>query len=263
TQRAQVRSYPTVERQEFIWIWTGDPELADETKIVDYPWNDDYENWPHTHGLLYIKCNYMLLIDNLMDLTHIPFVHQKTIGGGGQMDQVDAEMDVVPTDMGVHFVRWMMGITPPPTYVKGAGFAEGAKVDRWQDFEYIAPTSVLLWTGAHEVGKGARQDRDQPGGFKHRVYHGVTPETEESCFYFWAPSNGYKTDDPEATKILHSEIAATFAEDVDFLEAQQACMAREPGRAMVNTKHDAARMPARQAVERMIRTEIEQRQAAE
>ena len=182
--QAKVRAYPTVERQEFIWVWMGDPALADESKLIDYPWNDDHKNWPHIHGLTYVKCNYMLLIDNLMDLTHIPHIHKRTVGGGVIMEQVNAKMDVKRTDWGVYYIRWMLGITPPPTYVKAAGFGPGVKVDRWQEFEYIAPGSVVQWTGALESGRGAVEDRTQKGGFSLRLYHGVTPETEFELLLF-------------------------------------------------------------------------------
>jgi len=261
--QARVRAYPIVERQEFIWIWMGDPALADESKLIDYPWNDDHRNWPHIHGMNYVKCNYMFLIDNLMDLTHIPHIHKQTVGGGVLMEQVNAKMDVKRTDWGVYYIRWMLGITPPPTYVKAAGFGPGVKVDRWQEFEYIAPGSVVQWTGALEVGRGAQEDRSQKGGFSLRLYHGVTPETEKSCFYFWTPANGYKPEDPEATKLLYSEIARTFLEDVEFLEAQQACFEAAPDRQLVDIKHDSARLPARRAVERMIREENNEVAAAE
>ncbi len=35
---ARVKSYPVVERQGFVWIWMGDPALADQSKIVDFPY---------------------------------------------------------------------------------------------------------------------------------------------------------------------------------------------------------------------------------
>ncbi len=256
--QARVRSYPVVERQEFIWIWMGEAEQADESTLVDYPWADDRKNWPHTHGMYPIKCNYMLLIDNLMDLTHIPHIHKTSIGGGGRMDQVDARMDVKRTDTGVHFIRWMFGITPPPTYAKAADFADGLKVDRWQEFEYVAPTSVLQWTGALPEGRGAEQNREQQGGFQLRLYHGATPETEESCFYFWSPANGYKPDDAAESKALHDEIAAVFLEDIEVLEAQQASMAASTDRPLIDVKHDKARLPARRTIERLIRDESQQ-----
>lgn len=261
--QSRVRSYPIVERQEIIWIWMGEAEKADESQLVDYPWLDDQENWPHKHALYNINCNFYLLIDNLMDLTHIPFIHRNTIGGGDQKGQVNATMDVTAKDTGVHYIRWMEGIVPPPTYVKGAGFAEGIKVDRWQEFEYIAPSTVVQWTGALEEGRGAKESRDQKGGFNLRLYHGVTPETDDTCHYFWTPLNGYKPESQEATDTLFKEIDFTFQEDVEFLEAQHAAIMANPDQALVNTKHDAALVTARKAIDRMISAERPPKLAAE
>ena len=261
--QARVKSFPIVERQEFLWIWMGDPEKADPALIVDYPWNDDKKNWPHKHGMSRIKCNYMLLMDNLMDLTHIPFIHRRTVGGGVVMEQVNARMDVKRTEKGVHFIRWMLGITPPPTYVKGAGFPPGTKVDRWQDFEFVAPASVIQWTGALPVGRGAEQNRDQPGGFSLRMYHGGTPETEHSCHYFWSGANGYRQNEPAATEQLYNELAATFQEDIAFLETQYARVMADPARPLVDIKHDSARVAMRRTVEHMIREENKTAIAAE
>ena len=262
--KARVRSYPIVERQEVVWIWMGAPELADESKLyVDFPWNDDHEHWPHIHDMYEIDCNYLLLVDNLMDLTHIPYIHRNTIGGGDQKGQVNATMDITETDTGVHYIRWMEGIIPPPTYVKGAGFADGVLVDRWQEFEYVMPSSIVQWSGALETGREAMQNRDQKGGFSLRLYHSITPKTESSCYYFWTPLNGYKPQEEEATKVLHKEIAITFDEDVIFLESQQACMAATLEQNFVNIRHDSARVRARRALEQMINEELAAKAAAE
>ena len=207
---------------------------------------------PTIHDMYQVACSYRLLIDNLMDLTHIPFVHRKTIGGGNAQGQVNATMDVTPTDNGVHYIRWMENIQPPPTYVKGAGFAEGIMVDRWQEFEFIAPSTVVQWTGALPVGMGARENRDQPGGFSLRLYHGVTPRDETSCYYFWTPLNGYNPGDEQATKDLHHEIAITFDEDVIFLESQQQTVSARPEAPIVHTRHDKAVVQSNRALQAMI-----------
>src|SRR5437762_167499 len=83
-------------------------------KILDYPYHDDVKNWPHKHDMYPIKCNYKLLIDNLMDLTHLGFVHKKTIGGNAKV-HVDAKMETTRKENGLHYIRWMLESTPPPT----------------------------------------------------------------------------------------------------------------------------------------------------
>src|SRR5665213_3326669 len=85
---AAVKSYPLVEKNQLIWVWMGDPSLADPATIVDFPYHD---TWPNKHACYPIRGNYMLMVDNLMDLTHLGYLHAKTVGGNpGQ--HVDAEM---------------------------------------------------------------------------------------------------------------------------------------------------------------------------
>ena len=71
---ACVRAFPVVQKHRFVWIWPGDPALADEAKIPDLHWNDD-PAWAGDGKLITVKCDYRLVLDNLMDLTHEAFVH--------------------------------------------------------------------------------------------------------------------------------------------------------------------------------------------
>jgi phenylpropionate dioxygenase-like ring-hydroxylating dioxygenase large terminal subunit len=78
---ARARSYPVVEKDRMVWVWTGDPARADCTKIVDFPYHNDPGKWPNKHDVYPIKAKYMLMVDNLMDLTHLGYLHAKTVGG--------------------------------------------------------------------------------------------------------------------------------------------------------------------------------------
>ncbi len=238
-ERACVRSYPVVEKDEFIWIWMGDAEKADPSLIVDYPFNNDHANWPHKRSVLPVACDYQLLVDNLMDLTHLGYVHSTTIGGDPST-HVNAEMKVSRTKNGVRYIRWMLDAAPPPTYAKAVPLA--ARVDRWQEFELYAPSNVLQFSGALDAGTGAYDLGKREGGFALRIFHGVTPETDSTCLYFWTAANGYRTSDPAATESLHEQIAFTFNEDKAFLEAQQKRMqGTDPGR-LVDIQSDGPRV---------------------
>ena len=259
-QAARVKSYKVVERQRFVWIWMGDPALADENTIVDYPWHDQPDRWPHRTAVMDIKCNYFMLVDNLMDLTHLGYVHTKTIGGNPKA-HVNAEMTVERTDQGARYIRWMMDSKPPPTYVRGAGFT--SNVDRWQEFEYFLPGSIVQWSGALAVGEGAKEHREQ-NGFHLRIFHGMTPKTADSCYYFWSTANGYRQDDPRATEDMYNEIYPTFVEDITILEGQQARVALDPDRPLVAIKADVAMTHARRAFRAALEREQSVRtQAAE
>ena len=245
---ARVVSYPVVERDQIVWIWMGDPALADEIEVIPYPFHDQPDKWPHRKEVFRIKANYMLMVDNLMDLTHLGYVHTKTIGGDPDT-HVAAEMETRPTENGAHFIRWMPDCEPAPTFVRGAGFT--GRVDRWQEFEYVAPGIVLQWSGGIDVGKGARENRDQEG-FHLRLLHGATPETETTFHYFWSAANGYRQDDPQATQEMYDEIYPSYTEDKNMMEAQQRRIDLDPARGLVAIHSDSALALARIAIDRMI-----------
>ena len=227
--RASVKSYPLVEQDEFLWIWTGDPAKADPATIVPYPWNNDHKNWPHKPEHYHVECNFMLLVDNLMDLTHLGY-----------------------TSNGVKYTRWMLGSVPPPTYVKAVGFK--GLVDRWQEFEFHAPGAIHQWSGATDVGTGAYEGK-RDGGFSLRLYHGITPETERTSHYFWTGANGYRQDDPSATEQLWQELATAFKQDLTIVAAQQATLDHYKSVSYVDIKADGARVHARRVLERRLAEE--------
>lgn len=150
--RASVRHYPVHERQSVVWIWMGDPALADPAKIEDLPWLDSPE-WTLTPGYLHVKSNYLLLIDNLLDLTHVTYVHKNTIAG-------DPREAVTPTktervEGGIRNGRWMIDFDPPPLFAKAGKFT--GRVDRWQHVTWKAPATVYLDVGCAKTGTGLRK----------------------------------------------------------------------------------------------------------
>ena len=246
--KARVRSYPIIEKDEFLWIWMGDAEDANTAKIVDYPFHNDHGKWPHKQEVYHIKAGYKLMVDNLMDMTHLGYVHKKTIGGNPKI-HVSAQMVMTPKESGLHYIRWMLDCDPPPTYKKAVSFKD--RVDRWQEFEFIAPGSIVQWSGALDVGMGAQQSRDQDGGFSLRLFHGLTPETETSCFYFWSAANGYRQNEPEATQQLFTEISTAFMEDKAIVEGQQAMLEATGEDRLVDIVSDSARIHMRRTLDRL------------
>ncbi len=244
----RVRAFPVVERQHFVWIWMGDPAQADTGLIVDFAWHDRTDEWNFHYARYDIAANYMFMIDNLMDLTHLGYVHTSTIGGNpGEHD--DAELTTTRTERGARYVRWMMGSTPPPSFIKVAGFK--GKVDRWQDFEYIAPASVRQWGGGHDAGTGGREDRDKPGGMVVRLFHHATPADEENFHYFFSTAVRGQAFDAPGNTAFHSDILEAFLEDKSFIEAQQEAVGRDPARPLLLRGHDKAVAYSRRAIKKM------------
>ena len=107
---ARVRSYPVVERHRFVWVWTGDPSLANPDLIPDLHWNDA-PAWAGDGRRIHAQCGYKLVVDNLMDLTHETFVHGSSIG---QRSIAEVPFDVTHGPDFATVTRWMLDVEPPP-----------------------------------------------------------------------------------------------------------------------------------------------------
>jgi phenylpropionate dioxygenase-like ring-hydroxylating dioxygenase large terminal subunit len=247
--RARVKSFPVVERDKLIWIWMGAPERADPSAIIPYPWHND-PKWAWKSDAYRLGCDYLLLQDNLMDLTHLAYVHRYTIGGNPDT-HFDAETKVERDGNRVRVMRWMPNSAPPETYKKAVGFK--GKVDRWQESDSW-PGVMHIYTGATDAGTGAYEGKRE-GGFGLRLFEGLTPETETTTNYFFSAAHNYKVDRPEATTQLFREIKATVDEDVIVLEAQQAMLSNGPRREFVGIKFDAGPTQARRVIEQLIEEE--------
>ncbi len=246
---ARVRGYPTHEKNNVVWIWMGDADKADVAKIPDLPWLSD-PKWAATPGRLYVKTNYQFILDNLLDLTHVAYVHKKTIAG-------DPREATTPTKTerlndGVRVGRWMIDFVPPPLFAKAGNFTEN--VDRWQFVTWHPPGVVYLDVGCAKAGTGAPQgDRSQ--GISIWSSHLITPETEHSSHYMFGFSRDFKTDDKEMSKLLFEGSRATFLEDVEFLEAVQKNRDEGSLDGLIHIPADAAQLQARRMLSTMIGAE--------
>jgi len=246
---AKVQSFAVVEKDAIVWIWMGDPQAADSGLIVDYPFHSDPVKWPFRHETMPIKANYALMVDNLMDLTHLGYVHVTTIGGNPTV-HVEAKMETERTDNGLKFTRWILDADAPPTIAAAVHF--DGKVDRWQEFEFIAPGVIKHWAGAVDANTGAYDLGIREGGFMVRIFHGITPETETSCFYFWSIANGFGQDDPATSVEAHRSAKEAFSEDKVVIEQQQQRLTEMGEHDLIDIRSDSARVSMRRTLNRML-----------
>jgi phenylpropionate dioxygenase-like ring-hydroxylating dioxygenase large terminal subunit len=246
---ASVRSFPVVQKYNMVWIWPGDAELADESAIPELPWLDS-PDWVVTGGHIHMKADYRLLIDNLLDLTHVTYIHKNTIAG----DPREALVPVSTTRDGdtISVERWMLGFAAPPMFDKARRF-EG-KVDRWQLIKWQAPTTVTLDIGCADADTGAPQG-DRSHGITMWSNHIITPETETSTHYHWGFARNYKLEDESVSEILSTGGLQTFMEDVVILERQQEALGVVGDRPVVDINIDNAPMQFRRILAEKIAAE--------
>lgn len=249
--RARVRSYPVVERHGWSWAWMGEAALADADLIPDFSMNIDpkYRAVGKTN---HVHASYQLLVDNLMDLSHVGFVHQTTIGNPNMAEK--GTLTSRRTERGVQVLRIVADVPPPPTYIKSGRLPEGRNIDRWQAIDYVAPSSVMIHVGGAEAGTGALEGRYERG-LNLWVMNAITPETETSSHYFWASVRNHALDSEEADALFFSQVSEAFDEDCAVLEAQQRVLTGRDDSWSLALKSDAGSIEARRMLDRFIAAE--------
>jgi vanillate O-demethylase monooxygenase subunit len=246
---ARVKTYPVAERHRWIWIWMGDPALADPDRITDFHWLQD-PAWGAKISYLHVKANWQLVVDNLLDLTHLAFVHETTIGNAALVE--NATVKVQRSQNGILVTRWMIDTPPPPTFVKVGGFT--GNVDRWQIIDYTPPAFLRLDVGATPTGTGAPEGR-RVNGISMRNLNAITPETEITTHYFWGQAHDFEIDNPQMTEKIFNQIRTAFLEDVEIFEAQQKSISLCPDAPQVDINADAGTIQARRIVARLYQDE--------
>jgi vanillate O-demethylase monooxygenase subunit len=243
-----VESFAVAEKHRFVWIWVGDKARADEALIPDL-WPCSAQGWTFDGGYYPIQCDYRLVIDNLMDLTHETHVHAGSIG---QPELMEAPIETRVEGDAVFVTRWMPGIDAPPFWRDALG-AEGP-VDRWQICHFIVPSAVIIDVGVAPVGAGATiESHDQ--GVRGFVIDVMTPASETSTHYFWGMARNFEIADQGFTARFKAQQGGVFMEDVEVLEAQQRSIAANPHLKLQAYNIDKGGVRARQIVKRLIETE--------
>jgi vanillate monooxygenase len=248
-----IRTYPALERHGFVWVWPGDPALAREDKLPDVPWADGRE-WAYGGGLYPIACDYRLMVDNLMDLTHETYVHAGSIG----QKEIDEAPCTTRVD-GDHVTtsRLMLGIEAPPFWQDALamnGLPTDQPVDRWQVCRFSPPSHVLIDVGVALAGHGGPDAPDDKKAASV-VVDFITPETETSIWYFWGMARRFKPHDGALTARIRKGQGQIFAEDREMLERQQLNLLAHPQRALLKLNIDSGGVQARRVIDRWLHAE--------
>jgi phenylpropionate dioxygenase-like ring-hydroxylating dioxygenase large terminal subunit len=208
-----VKTYPVAERNGIIWIWPGNPEAADENAIVDFPFLSDLPANRLLHGYTQMAANYEYGTDNLMDLSHIEFVHKGSFAGAGVI--FAGTHEVIQEGETLHSNWWMPNVAAPP-HTQGI-YPPEMRTDHWLDMRWNAPATMRLIVGATPC------DAPRDDGVVVEQIHILTPESEHSTLYFWATSSAFPLDDPELAAQFQSLFAKAFdEEDKPIIEAAYA-----------------------------------------
>lgn len=264
---ACVRTYPLVERHRWLLIWMGDPAEADEALIPDFHRNLSDPDWDGATGQTYVKAGYRLVLDNLLDLSHLSYVHSSSTGNRAVAEEAELinefDGDIVNT------TRWMPGIEAASAIVDFAGYQ--GEIDRWQYSRYLPPSYIYICNGTADAGKGPPQSErgQEMGQWGFHVYHAMTPETDTRTHQFWAVIAPKKNIPAGMEETFRAVMRNVLAEDLDVYEAQQKAIDLDPEAVDgdANPKGiipaDGALIEMRKVIRRLHRAEQQAARAAE
>jgi vanillate O-demethylase monooxygenase subunit len=250
--RLRVRSYPIVERNHLVWIWMGDPALADPGSIIDFPYLSD-PRWKGIPDYLHYDANYLLIMDNLSDFAHLAFVHTKTLGGSEEYAFVTKPVAIERLERGFRVERWHMNSDSPPFHRKVIPNKDD-KVDRRNIANMFIPGIFYMETMFAPAGQGAEKGNLE-GARQYRNCQFMTPETDRTTHFFWAYLNDFEGNDATISRSLHASLVEGFMEDKAIIERQQVTLDEDPSFQMLAILADAPLAHFRRVLDKLIEAE--------
>ena len=248
---AMVKSYPVIEKWRWVWVWMGDPAKADASMIPNY-YHMEHPDWvvaPGNAGKpLYIKCNYELNNDNLLDLTHVQFTHATSLGGS---PVGDFPVKTERSERGVRLKRFLYNVAPTPMFAK---HVDAKTVDRWMIADLEAPTHYILDAGIVPPGRG-EPGHNRQGGIDFRAIISGTPETSSTMYMFYAQVRNFAHRDAALTDAWVDSFRQVFLEDVAVMEAQQRVIDKHPDAPTIDINSDTPTIAMRKVLAQLIAEE--------
>lgn len=228
---ACVRSYPVVEHGGWAWIWMGDPAKADKD-LLPKSIGFDADRWVLKTGYLDYDAPAELINDNLLDLSHLSYVHANSFGADSGW--IDKQPSTTFLERSVRVDRWVIDSPPIPPL---PSLRRYDTVDMWASYDFHIPGIFLMYTALHKPGTAQRLEHREPpmddALFDNFTLQAVTPidYTHARYFYSWGPDRRFGGDDVAQQMLDVANMA--FLEDKTIIEAQYRVIQRDPDRHIV------------------------------
>ena len=208
----KVRSFPVREHGTFVWVWLGDPDKADPALLPEIPWFTD-QAYFQVRGEMELRCNYMLVQENILDWTHVAFLHSQTQQEGWQAPPEE----VKASDRSVSYVLTLSGVPAAPFQAIPMDIEAGKKINRREWNTFASPAFQFGGTDIEDPAPAS----GKRSHFYLRAMHCMTPITPNRCHYWWALAQDYGEHLPDLGEMLKSTLETVFKQDQDVLEAIQ------------------------------------------
>ena len=250
-KQARVRCYPVADRHTWIWVWMGDPALGDEG-LIPPAVGLDHPDYLLGHGHLDYEAEARLINDNLLDFSHLTYVHANSFGSGPQFAASLPTLE--PLKRGVRYSRWT------PNSQGQSSRRSSEPTDSFMTYDFVIPGVLLMWSGVYPLGTAERlafaaprlEDAVSNVTFTSQA---VTPSGRRTSRYFfsWGPRVGH--GDETLRDSLMDLAGVAFGEDKVMIEAQQRVIDRTPEPRIMPTAHDKGVTIFNRLVERLTKAE--------
>ncbi len=211
-----VRRYPAVSRYGLVWVWMGDSARAQPQDIFPVEHYEDPSWARNDGGSMVVDCNYLYITDNLLDPSHVTWVHHGSFGN----DACESEpIEVRVTPRGVIASRWMRNVEVAPFYAPLVSFS--GNCDRLQHYEVRFPSHAIIRAVFVPAGTGGSGPPFHPQVMLMDSYNFMTPVDESQTRYFWFQLRNFAVGDAEVSRVMDEGVTAAFAEDKAILNAVQ------------------------------------------
>ena len=243
---ACTRSYPVVEQMQFVWIWMGDPAKADLALVPNYAQmgcseNDRGRSWHfEPYFVMEIKANYSLLFENLLDTSHISYLH---IGGIDAGNMATAPFTISADGSIVVLERNLARDVTVPGTAMLFSLPVGQVFSRRLRSQSFLPNLHLI---SNTIGFPEEPTRSP--NMRLNIMP-ITPAARNHLYQFVVIATSYPVN---VTQNMKDQLWAVFSQDLEALEAIQAGYDElGPDMREFSVQADAAAVSARRILARM------------
>ena len=253
--RARVKTYPVVVKNKWVFVWMGDPAAADEALLPDN-FSNDHPDWNYRPGYMKYDTPYLLICDNLLDFSHLSYVHEKTLGGSPLIALAVPTIEVTPgpneawPQVGVKVSRRIHDVPPSPFYKRFRQF--DSTIDRWFIYDFVLPGTLLMHSGGRPIHDA---EDDMSRAVLLHSCQTVTPESETSTHYFFQQSHRVGHGDGEVAETMYQGLLAAFEEDRQMISAQYENIQLDPDAPMLALGMDKAVLQFRRLLQERLESQ--------
>ncbi len=223
--RGGLRKYAVKEYGPFVWVWMAD-EAPDESKLHHLPFTEG--DWDLIIGRMDVPGNIMFMAENLCDLTHIPYLHEHTLGYPPEFARED--LDIREIDDGLEYERTITGhyFHKTALYSPHTSDSIGAHDYHMSSIGYFKSTALnYSYISLTIDPEAAAADPNVQQDYSFIISHYLTPETDKTTHYYWLLARNYDLKRPDIDELLENNLTQAFVEDMETTKLLQDMMDKD------------------------------------